>query len=184
YQFFVNDVIAPEVTDKERKTIRIFNWINEHLVDTPPSILTPIERHELDFIIRQYGNYLERIRAFRNLLEFIGSSSRSATTYLEYNQQMAGRWVVIAHIEGRDLYFDMENRLFFVRPDSKVASVTDIKNQPRSLSVPPGVNVKINHQIFDESARRLSVKDMDLPERPSMQRCWSRLKTRLLTLFW
>jgi hypothetical protein len=183
YQFFVNDVIASEVTDKEKETIRIFNWINEHLVDTPPSILTPIERHELDFIIRQYGNHLDRIRAFRNLLEFVGSSSRSANTSLEYNKQMTGRGVVIAGVEGRDLYFDMENKLFLVRPDGRVASTTDIKNQPQSLSLPTGVKVEINHQIFDESARRLSVKDMDSPERPSMQRCWGRLKNRLLTIF-
>ena len=70
YTFFVDDVIAPGVTDKEEKALKIFSWINEHVADPPRSIHETMERHELDFLMRKYGSFLERIRIFRNLLAF------------------------------------------------------------------------------------------------------------------
>ena len=102
-------------------------------------------------------------------------------THLLYNDGLTGQWVVVAQVEeGRALYFDLENRLFLVRPDGRIASLQEIRGQPESLAFPEGSGLELDPKVFGPSARRLRVEDIDLPERPSMQRLWGRLKSLLL----
>lgn len=159
FKQLVGKIVQDANTDEE-KVLAIYEWVKANIRDIPIKWELPSEGHEFNIIIRGYATPDDKARIFCILTTFAGYPGIRTCGVLKYGQQKQAGMISAVHLNGRWLYFDLANDIYF-RYNGRLASIEDIKKHPGDI-MPNREKAIPDRSIFAEGVKHLKnieVKD-------------------------